>query len=125
MLTCFSTLACPDFSWQDIYSMAKDFNFNGIEIRGLGQDIFSVKAPPFTEANLPKTVAKLKELKLAIPCLSSGEPVLTLLPRIRQSLRSGHISSSQISSELLISVFLATVIRHLRKRSTMKLLSQS
>ena len=75
MLTCFSTLACPDFSWQEIYSMAKDFNFNGIEIRGLGNDIFSVKAPPFTESQLPKTVAKLKELKLTIPCLSSGEPV--------------------------------------------------
>ena len=75
MLTCFSTLACPNFSWQDIYSMAKDFNFDGIEIRGLGNDIFSVKAPPFKEEQLPKTVAKLKELKLEIPCLSSGEPV--------------------------------------------------
>lgn len=75
MLTCFSTLACPDFSWQDIYSMAKDFNFNGIEIRGLGSDIFSVKAPPFTDAQLPNTLAKLRELKLEIPCLSSGEPV--------------------------------------------------
>ena len=75
MLTCFSTLACPDFSWQDIYSMAKDFNFDGIEIRGLGNDIFSVKAPPFKDSELPKTIAKLKQLKLEIPCLSSGEPV--------------------------------------------------
>ena len=75
MLTCFSTLACPDFTWQEIYSMAKDFNFNGIETRGLGNDIFSVKAPPFTEKELPKTVAKLKELNIEIPCLSSGEPV--------------------------------------------------
>ncbi|MGN0657418.1 MAG: AMP-binding protein [Ruminiclostridium sp.] len=68
----FSTLACPDFSWADIYSMAKDFGFDGIEIRGLGADIFSVKAKPFTEAQLPKTAAKLKSLNLEIPCLSSG-----------------------------------------------------
>lgn len=68
----FSTLACPDFEWSDIYSMAKDFDFDGIEIRGLGADIFSVKANPFTEAQLPKTVAKLKQLGLEIPCLSSG-----------------------------------------------------
>ena len=68
----FSTLACPDFSWADIYSMAKDFGFNGIEIRGLGEDIFSVRAKPFTEAQLPNTVAKLKSLNLEIPCLSSG-----------------------------------------------------
>ena len=119
MLTCFSTLACPDFSWQDIYSMAKDFGFNGIEIRGLGQDIFSVKAPPFTEANLPKTVAKLKELKLTIPCLSSGEPVNNLETKdkaIRRSLRSGHTSSWQISSEPLSSVFSVTVIPLPRRR---------
>ena len=40
----FSTLACPDYSWVDIYSMAKDLGFGGIEIRGLGQDIFAVNA---------------------------------------------------------------------------------
>lgn len=68
----FSTLACPDFDWSDIYSMAKDFNFDGIEIRGLGADIFSVKSKPFSEAQLPKTVAKLNRLGLEIPCLSSG-----------------------------------------------------
>lgn len=71
----FSTLACPDFTWQEIYSMAKDFGFNGIEIRGLGNDIFSVKAAPFTDENINDTVAKLQSLKLEIPCLSSGEPV--------------------------------------------------
>ena len=38
----FSTLACPEYSWSDIYSMAKDIGFNGIEIRGLGNDIFAV-----------------------------------------------------------------------------------
>ena len=68
----FSTLACPEWSWQDIYSMAKDFNFDGIEIRGLGDEIFSVKAQPFTDSQLPKTIEKLKSLGLEIPCLSSG-----------------------------------------------------
>ena len=72
MKTSFSTLACPDFSWQDIYSMAKDFGFDGIEIRGLGKDIFSVQAPPFRDENIDATVAKLKKLKLEISCLSSG-----------------------------------------------------
>ena len=52
MKTCFSTLACPNFTWQEIYSMAKDFGFDGIEIRGLGQDIFSVKAAPFTDRGI-------------------------------------------------------------------------
>lgn len=68
----FSTLACPDYSWSDIYSMAHDLGFDGIEIRGLGDDIFSVKAKPFTEEQLPKTVEKLRSLGLEISCLSSG-----------------------------------------------------
>jgi len=72
MKLAFSTLGCPDFSWNDIYSMAKDIGFDGIEIRGLGNEIFAVKAQPFTEAQLPQTVKKLSELRLEIPCLSSG-----------------------------------------------------
>src|SRR5690606_6796643 len=52
--------------------MAKDFGFDGIEIRGLGKDIFAVKAQPFTESQLPATVEQLARLDLEIPCLSSG-----------------------------------------------------
>jgi fatty-acyl-CoA synthase len=72
MKIAFSTLGCPDFDWPDIYAMAKDLGFDGIEIRGLGKDIFAVQAQPFTEAQLPNTIRKLNELRLEIPCLSSG-----------------------------------------------------
>jgi fatty-acyl-CoA synthase len=68
----FSTLGCPEFDWSDIYSMAKDFGFHGIEMRGLGDNIFDVTARPFTEENLPQTVARLKRMRLEIPCLTSG-----------------------------------------------------
>lgn len=72
MKIAFSTLGCPDFSWAEIYSMAKDLGFDGIEIRGLGDDIFAVKAKPFTKEQLPQTLNKLNSLHLEIPCLSSG-----------------------------------------------------
>ena len=72
MKLAFSTLGCPDFDWSDIYSMAKDFGFDGIEMRGLGDNIFSVNAKPFREDNLPKTVAQLQKMRLEIACLSSG-----------------------------------------------------
>jgi fatty-acyl-CoA synthase len=68
----FSTLACPNSSWEDIYSMAKDIGYDGIEIRGLGEDITAYRAQPFTEAALPATIEKLAALRLAIPCLSSN-----------------------------------------------------
>ncbi len=72
MKLAFSTLGCPDFSWVEIYSMAKDLGFKGIEIRGVGNEISAVRAQPFTEAQLPETVKKLSELRLEIPCLTSG-----------------------------------------------------
>ncbi|MDO5559491.1 MAG: AMP-binding protein [Oscillospiraceae bacterium] len=72
MKIAFSTLACPDFSWTDIYSMAKDLSFDGIELRGLGNDIDVMRAKPFTESGLPKTIKKLNSLNIEIPCLSSG-----------------------------------------------------
>ncbi len=68
----FSTSACPDYSWADIYSMAKDLRFDGIEVRGLGEEIYSQKARPFTDAQIPLTLKKLRELGLTIPCLASG-----------------------------------------------------
>ena len=46
----FSTIACPDYSWVDIYSMAKDLGFDGIEIRGMGDDFAAYKAMPFPPA---------------------------------------------------------------------------
>ena len=68
----FSTLGCPDFDWSDICSTAKDFGFAGIELRGLGDEIFSVNAKPFRAENIDATIAKLKKLHLEICCLSSG-----------------------------------------------------
>ena len=68
----FSTLACPDFSWTDIYSMAKDLGFNGIEVRGIGEETNVVKARPFTAEKVDATAAKLQQLNLEVPCLSTG-----------------------------------------------------
>ena len=68
----FSTLACPDFSWSDIYSMAKDLGFNGIEVRGIGEETNVVKAKPFTAEKVDSTAAKLQQLGLEVPCLSTG-----------------------------------------------------
>jgi len=52
--------------------MAKDLGFKGIEVRGLGKEISAVKAQPFSEEQLPQTKQKLAELRLEIPCLTSG-----------------------------------------------------
>ncbi len=68
----FSTLACPNLSWQEIISVASDIGFDGIEVRGLGDDIFAYRAKPFVDSEITKTMQKLGDLKLAVSCFSSG-----------------------------------------------------
>ncbi len=80
----FSTLGCPDYSWTDIYTMAKDLGYHGIEIRGLGQNISAYKAKPFSEENIEQTAAKLREIGLEISCFSSG-CVLKYADRLERS----------------------------------------
>ena len=72
MKICFSTLGCPDFEWSDVYSMAKDLGFDGIELRSLGIPADPFRSKPFSDAQLAKTVAKLDSLHLTIPCISSN-----------------------------------------------------
>ncbi len=67
----FSTLGCPDYSWVDIYTMAKDLGYHGIEIRGIGHEISALKARPFLPAQINNTVEKLKDIGIEISCLSS------------------------------------------------------
>lgn len=72
MKIAFSTLACPDLSWREITSMASDLGYDGIEIRGLGDDIFAYRAKPFSEDELQNTKQNLAAARLSIPCFSSG-----------------------------------------------------
>jgi len=68
----FSTLGCPDFAWSDIYTMAKDLGFQGVEVRGLGEDLFSAGGSPFSPGRKEETRKTLQDMKLEIACFSSG-----------------------------------------------------
>ncbi|MFA6308570.1 MAG: sugar phosphate isomerase/epimerase family protein [Clostridia bacterium] len=68
----FSTLGCPGWSWHDMLSTAKDLGFDGIEVRGIEDELYVPKALPFIDSNLEDTKRKLKGLGLEIPCLTSA-----------------------------------------------------
>lgn len=71
MKIAFSTLGCPEWSWVEITAMAKDLGYDGIEIRGLGQEIRAARAKPFTTEALPDTLERLKNLGIELTCFSS------------------------------------------------------
>ena len=52
--------------------MAKDLGFHGIEIRGLGDEIFGGKTQPFLTNRIEKTKETLRKRSIEIPCFSSG-----------------------------------------------------
>ena len=72
MKLAFSTLGCPEWTWTEIYTMAYDLGFSGIEIRGLGEEIMAARAKPFLHGEIDRTAEMLGRLKLSISCFSSN-----------------------------------------------------
>ncbi|MDR3293643.1 MAG: sugar phosphate isomerase/epimerase [Clostridiales bacterium] len=68
----FSTLACPNWTFGEITSAAKDLGYDGIEIRGMGDELYAPKLKIFDDAHLTETRSKLDALGLSLPILSSG-----------------------------------------------------
>lgn len=68
----FSTLGCPDWSFNEIFSFASDLGFDGIEIRGVADQIYAPKISAFSADRLPETQAALNRTGLCFPILTSG-----------------------------------------------------
>ena len=68
----FSTIGCPDFSFTEIISMAKDLGFQGIEIRGVKDSDSVLEAKRFRPDRIDSTIETLEKMRLAIPCLTTG-----------------------------------------------------
>lgn len=72
MKLAFSTLGCPNWSWTDIITTAKDLGFDGIEVRGINHQLYAPSAIPFQQEHILETKARLTQLNLEISCLSSS-----------------------------------------------------
>ncbi len=72
MKLAFSTLGCPDWTWKEIFSVAKDLKMNGVEIRGLENEMYAPKTKPFVASEISKTMDNLKKADLTISMLTSG-----------------------------------------------------
>ena len=56
MKVAFSTLGCPGWSWDEIFATAKDLGLDGIEIRGVDNQMFAPEIKVFKEENIPATL---------------------------------------------------------------------
>ena len=72
MKLAFSTLGCPGWTWNEIFAAAKDLGLDGIEIRGMGGEMFAPAIKCFLPANREETVRQMKAAKMTFPMLTSG-----------------------------------------------------
>ena len=72
----FSTLSCPDWSFRDIYATAADLGYNGIEIRGIADEIYAPKIQVFSDEMLESTKEQLSRHSLEFPVLTTGAYIL-------------------------------------------------
>lgn len=73
----FSTLGCPMWSYNEIMTTAKDLSLDGVEIRGIGNELYAPAIHEFLPDNIADTKGRLEKIGLCISCLASGE-VLSL-----------------------------------------------
>lgn len=72
MKMAFSTLGCPGWSWDEIFATAKDLGLDGIEVRGVGNEMFAPAIKVFSSGNLAATRGRLLSAGIEIPMLTSG-----------------------------------------------------
>ena len=72
----FSTLACPDWSFREVYATAADLGYDGVEIRGIADEMYAPKIYNFTDEKIESAKAHFAKRNLEIPILTSGAAVL-------------------------------------------------
>jgi sugar phosphate isomerase/epimerase len=72
MKLAFTTLGCPDWSWNKILDEAVRLGYQGIELRGIEGEFFLPKARPFLPENIEQTMAQLREKNLEICALDTS-----------------------------------------------------
>ena len=72
MKLCFSTLACPEWTWDQILTYAKENGYSGVEVRGVGSQLHASNMPQFKPDAIEDTKARLRDMGLSITCLSSA-----------------------------------------------------
>lgn len=68
----FSTLGCPDWGFDDMYSVAVDLGYDGIEIRGIADEIYAPKIKVFQPQYIESIKSKLNNAGISLPIITPG-----------------------------------------------------
>ncbi len=68
----FSTIGCPEWKWSEIVDAARDMCIDGIEIRGVEEELNALLIRLFNAENAENTMSGLNSLGIEIPMLSTS-----------------------------------------------------
>lgn len=72
MKLAFSTLGCPDWGFNDIFTTAKDLGYDAVEVRGIDREIYAPKIGEFSDEKIEETKNKLSSMGIKISMLTSA-----------------------------------------------------
>ena len=72
MKIAFSTLGCPNWTWQRILTEAQRMGYNGIELRFIADQRDLLQTPELQKPVLPATKQQLKEANLEVSCIDTS-----------------------------------------------------
>jgi len=72
MKLCFSTLGCPEWSFEDIIATAVDLGYDAVELRGVKNELDGTRIPQLLPQNVEGTKELLKKKGIGIACLTSA-----------------------------------------------------
>jgi len=85
MKLAFSTLGCPAWDLDTILSRAREYGFEGLELRGLLDKVETFSRPEFS-TDLPATAARIAQAGLRVACFDSS---VRLFPNTGENLQAG------------------------------------
>ncbi|NLI91613.1 MAG: sugar phosphate isomerase/epimerase [Peptococcaceae bacterium] len=94
----FSTLGCPGWPWGEIITSAADLGYDGIELRGIGSEMYLPHVKEFARDNLPHIHSRLKKMGLTIPCLTTGAFLFD--PERKESAREEVIAYLELAADM-------------------------
>lgn len=80
----FSTLGCPAWTFDQVLETAHWIGFEGVEFRGIGDEMDLTRLPEFSDANVAATRDRLASLGLSIPSLGSSARFHDADPAVRE-----------------------------------------
>jgi sugar phosphate isomerase/epimerase len=87
----FSTLGCPDWTFDEIMRRAGQYGYDGIGFRGLGGEFDLTKVPEFSPSERAKTRRRLKEAGLATSMvLTSAKMIVMEAEKLEANLQLGE-----------------------------------